>query len=219
MGKPKETKVLLVLGLQNSLCKDPRFSEIKAKIIKHVRRYMLDSMSHHRKKRHVRFLENPNLQDPDFPDDLLNIFGKSPMKRKDAYAKIHAAQISCATPDPFLETKLKEHMTFLTRRNPFTVEICGFGYDRIWFTAMACAVRNIPVTILSDMVGSWWAYEFQEEDKRFNRFINIKESGSQAKSLERKPDEDTSRADRTRSQSKQKRDANRPPRRNKGHRK
>jgi hypothetical protein len=180
MGKPKETKILLVLGLQDSLCRDPRFADTKARVIKQIRRYVLDSISYHKKKRHVLLLNNPNVEHPENPEDLLDILGTKPERRQQAFKKLEAATLSCPTPDPFLGTNLEPILSFLTRsKSHYSMEICGFGYDRIWLTAMSCAIRGYKVTILSDLVGSYWAYEFQEEDRLHNRNIVIKKSGKE----------------------------------------
>ncbi len=186
MAKPKETKILLVQGLQNTLCNDPKFSQVKARILKQVRRHILDSISYHRKRRHVLLLNNPNLSNPETPEDMLYIFGRKPLKRQQAYRKTMATSIDCPTPDPFYGTKLDEILSFLTRKKPYSIELCGFGYDRIWLSAMACAIRGMQVTILSDMVGAWWAYEFQEEDRIYNPLISIKMAGKPSRSLGKK---------------------------------
>jgi len=174
MGQKKLTKILLVLGMQKSLCNKPQNLEVKAQIIKKIKRYLLDG-SHNRRERAVLLLNNPSLELSDLPDDLFSLYGDDPYRRSLAAKQIKSSVIDSRTVDPFVDTKLDDILKYLTAKWPWKIELCGFGYDRIWFAAAACALRGYTTHILTNDCGSHWVYEFQEEDRNINSKIILED--------------------------------------------
>lgn len=171
----KETKILLVSCLQRSLSNLPENKMTTTKIIAKVRSMVISPSGSHPKQSTVLFLNDPSLKDPQAPDELYNIYGTDPYRRKLGHATISGTTIDCPWPDPFLHTPLDPILTNITAGGPYKIEICGYGYHRPWFAAIGCASRGLTSTILMPLCNSMWAYEFQGSDRVLNSLILYQE--------------------------------------------
>jgi len=171
----KETKILLVSCLQKSLSNLAENKETTAKVIAKVRSMVISPSGSYPKQSTVLFLNDPSLKEAEPPDELYNIYGTDPYRRKLGYTTISGTTLTSPYPDPFLETPLASILTNITSGVPYKIEICGYGYHRPWFTAVGCASRGLTSTILVKLCNSMWAYEFQGSDRALNSMILYQE--------------------------------------------